>query len=732
MTIIRGFLPPKKKLEPPKADRTMAESMLGTVALFDDLKTTKQDLIKTVNIKVAEIDTKISEVENTTKQNTQKIDNTISKVENVLSKTTKDALDYVKQVKQGEAGKDAEPVDENIIIQKVLKAIPENKASLKIIQETLEVDPMSVIDKILKLAPDKFQLKTDNISGLAQTIRAFQSQIGTRGYLHGGGDTVTAGTNVTITTNSAGQKVISTSAIATGVTALNGMTGAVTLVAGSNITLTPAGNTITISSLAGVLLANGSVPLTGNWNAGAFNITASTFIGALTGNATTATALATGRTISISGDLTYTSPSFDGSANVTAAGTLATVNSNVGTFGSATQSTQITANGKGLITAIANVTITPAVGSITGLGTGVATALAVNVGSAGAFVTFNGALGTPSSGVGTNITGITAAHVVAGTFGTGAYTMDTSLTNPLLIGGTGVTSILSLQGTTGNGTLTSPAIQFLVGNNGSTNAVTVLNNGNVGIGITVPIDLLSLGGVNGVTAPGAPILGIYTNTGTNFGFRLNLESSATGDLELGKVVSGSYSNVMHFQRSTGSVGIGTTTPNSLLSIGLATLAGGDFQVATGGKVFAYGGIATVSNGVPSELATVDLTGQGAAITATTLYTPTASGMFRISFIAHVTTVASVSSILGGTTGIVLTYTEPDGSVAQTFVMATDDQAGAVVVPANGNTLNTTQASISGSAIIYAKTGVAIQYAIGYTSVNAGEMKFSLHGKCEAL
>lgn len=42
---------------------------------------------------------------------------------------------------------------------------------------------------------------------------------------------------------------------------------------------------------------------------------------------------------------------------------------------------------------------------ITALGTGVATALGVNVGSAGAFVTFNGALGTPSSGTLTNCTG---------------------------------------------------------------------------------------------------------------------------------------------------------------------------------------------------------------------------------------------------------------------------------------------------------------------------------------
>ena len=44
--------------------------------------------------------------------------------------------------------------------------------------------------------------------------------------------------------------------------------------------------------------------------------------------------------------------------------------------------------------------------STTTTGTGVLTALGVNVGSAGAFVVNGGALGTPSSGTGTNITGI--------------------------------------------------------------------------------------------------------------------------------------------------------------------------------------------------------------------------------------------------------------------------------------------------------------------------------------
>lgn len=51
------------------------------------------------------------------------------------------------------------------------------------------------------------------------------------------------------------------------------------------------------------------------------------------------------------------------------------------------------------------------------VGTGVATALAVNVGSAGAFVTFNGALGTPSSGTLTNATGLPASGIAAGVLG---------------------------------------------------------------------------------------------------------------------------------------------------------------------------------------------------------------------------------------------------------------------------------------------------------------------------
>ena len=157
-----------------------------------------------------------------------------------------------------------------------------------------------------------------------------------------GGTTTITGTYPNFTISSADQfqgtvtSVTGTSPVASS----GGATPAISLSAGYGDTLNPYA-----SKTANYVLAapNGSAGVP------TFRAVVAADIPTLNQNTTgSAATLTTGRTIAITGDLAYTSPSFDGSANVTAAGTLATVNSNVGSFTNAS----VTVNAKGLITAV--------------------------------------------------------------------------------------------------------------------------------------------------------------------------------------------------------------------------------------------------------------------------------------------------------------------------------------------------------------------------------------------
>ena len=138
-----------------------------------------------------------------------------------------------------------------------------------------------------------------------------------------------------------------------------------------NLTLAKDAANAAAAEGAGLTVAGANATLTytsanDRWNFNKDLVVAQVFA-ALKGNADTATKWATARDLSLTGDATATLTSVDGTANVSAALTLATVNSNVGSFGTSTSVPAITVNAKGLITAVTTNAIPIATAIINGL-----------------------------------------------------------------------------------------------------------------------------------------------------------------------------------------------------------------------------------------------------------------------------------------------------------------------------------------------------------------------------
>lgn len=245
---------------------------------------------------------------------------------------------------------------------------------------------------------------------------------------------------------------------------------------------------------------------------------------------------------------------------------------------------------------------------------------------------------------------------------------------------------------------------------------TITNSSSTTSGVTIGVvgtaTKSSTTGGDSLTVIGVRGIGVYSSTGTQvdaIGVYGRVDKTTSG--------SGSITNAYSVYGDLPVASGGGTITNSWSLYGNGPLG-------LAGKCARYNAIDTVSNGIPSEYATVDLTGQTAAIVATTAYAVPASGlgMYRVSWVATITTAASSSSILGGTNGFQIKYTDGNDSVVKTSVAGNSITSAA----------NTTGTSVSGCLIAYCLASSNLQYLFDYTSVGGTPMAYNLHIKVEAL
>jgi hypothetical protein len=425
---------------------------------------------------------------------------------------------------------------------------------------------------------------------------------------------------------------------------------------------------------------------------GLTSLSATNLSGALTGNASTATALATGRTISTTGDITYTSASFDGSASVTGTATLTNTTVTQGSYGSSTAIPTFTVDSKGRLTAASTVGITAGVSTLN-----YTTTTAYSAG------------GTIS---GTSLTLAAADGSNPGLISTGTQTIAGAKTfNSNIIGNlTGNASTATTLATSRN--INGTAF------NGSADITVIADAGTLsGTTLKSTITSSSLTGVGTITSGtwnGSTLAVAYGGTGAS------TIAAARTNLGLG---SAAYSSTSNFEVPlTFSSPLSRTT--NTISIPAATSSVNGYLSNTDWSTFNNkqdGLTAGAGSGISISGGTISATG------LTTSNLSSSAGITLEQLATKTTTLGSTTMTLGGTVTSVTGLTSVTSTNFIGTLSGTATNVSGIVAIANGGTGSSTQNFVdlsTSQTIAGAKTlsGITtISNATGSTSTSSGAL-----------